>query len=114
MELHYAMYCDVAGLPMPDSLVQQYTGVKWIHVLRDLQSAWSYWRSGDLSIRHILKTWRGRKAFAVWSLRDPMPFIWALVRAIPTALEERRRHRESVDMASGIYGSEPNAERVNR
>jgi len=44
--LVYTAYCDLAGLPLPQNRVQKYTGVKWIYLRRDLQSAFSYWRRG--------------------------------------------------------------------
>ena len=74
VELLYAMYCDVVGLPMPDGLEQKYTGVKWIYLRRDLQSAAYYWRRGDLSLRKWWNSLRGQKAFALFSWSDPAPF----------------------------------------
>ncbi len=93
VELHYAMYCDAAGIALPSALDQRYTGVKWIHLLRDIQSAAYYWRAGDLTIFEILRSWRGRKAYAVWSVRDPLPFLWALVRSAAVMRAERRQLR---------------------
>jgi D-aspartate ligase len=74
VELLYTMYCDVVGLPMPDGLEQKYTGVKWIYLRRDLQSAAYYWRRGDLSLREWWNSLRGQKAFALFSWSDPAPF----------------------------------------
>jgi predicted ATP-grasp superfamily ATP-dependent carboligase len=82
VELHYAMYCDAVGLPMPANLVQKYKGVKWIHLLRDLQSAMYYWRKGELTFLQWLKSVRGRKAYAIFSWRDPAPFVAAVFEAI--------------------------------
>ena len=74
VDLLYTMYCDAVGLPMPDGLEQKYTGVKWIYLRRDLQSAAYYWRRGDLSLRKWWNSLRGQKAFALFSWSDPAPF----------------------------------------
>jgi predicted ATP-grasp superfamily ATP-dependent carboligase len=76
VELLYTMYCDVLGLPLPENRVQKYEGVKWISLRRDAQSAFYYWRRGELTLADWWKSWQGRKGYAVWSRTDPAPF-WA-------------------------------------
>lgn len=93
VELLYTMYCHVLGLPLPGSRQQCYTGVKWIYLRHDAQSAFAYWRRGELSLRSWWRSWRGRKAYAVWSLRDPGPFIADLRRAAVQGLRQVRRQR---------------------
>src|SRR5262249_12454624 len=39
VELLYTMYCDAAGLPLPDARVQRYVGARWIYWRHDLQAA---------------------------------------------------------------------------
>jgi len=75
VELLYTMYCDALGLPLPDNREQKYDGVKWIHLRKDLQSAFQYWRRGELTFRDWVRSLRGRKAFALFSWNDPMPFL---------------------------------------
>lgn len=41
VELLHTMYCDVAGLPLPNGRTQTYKGTKWIDVRHDLQSAFT-------------------------------------------------------------------------
>jgi D-aspartate ligase len=91
VELLYTMYCDAVGLPLPEDRQQKYEGVKWIHILRDLQSALYHSRRGDLTIREWWRSIRGRKAYAVFSWRDPLPFLAALYRGIPVMLSARER-----------------------
>lgn len=81
VELLYATYCDAIGRPLPANIKQTYQGVKWIYLRRDLQSAWYYWRRGDLTLREWWRSWRGRKVYAVFSWRDPAPFWNDLLRA---------------------------------
>jgi predicted ATP-grasp superfamily ATP-dependent carboligase len=85
VELLYTMYCDALGLTLPAARQQTYQGVKWIHVRRDLQAALVRWRRGELTIGQWWASVRGRKAFAVFSLRDPAPFffdIWDTLRVV--------------------------------
>ena len=78
VELLMTAYADAMGLELPKERVQVHTGVKWIHILRDIRSAWWYIRRGELSLGDWLSSIRGRKVYAVWSLRDPLPFLYAL------------------------------------
>jgi D-aspartate ligase len=82
VELLYTMYCDLTGMPLPEKREQQYGGVKWIYWRNDLLSAWHYWRKGEITARQVWQSWRGKKACAVFSWRDPMPFIADLGRSI--------------------------------
>lgn len=75
VELLYAMYCDAAGWPRPTRLEQRYRGVKWIHLHYDFRSALTYWRQGDLTFRDWRHSVRGPKAYALFSWRDPAPFL---------------------------------------
>jgi D-aspartate ligase len=75
VELLYAAYCDVAGLPLPDSLVQRYTGAKWIYWRGDLPAAFIAWRRGELTLREWGRSLRGRKSDAVFSWTEPLPFL---------------------------------------
>ncbi len=86
VELLFTMYSDVLGLPLPEARVQTYGKAKWIDLRHDLQSAFSYWRKGELTLWQWWSSWRGKKAFAYFSLRDPAPFIHDLWRAAGKAL----------------------------
>ncbi len=82
VELLYSKYCDLLGLPLPTNRVQKYEGVKWIYLRRDFQAALYYWKRGELSLGEWWRTFRGRKGYAVWSLRDQRPFwsdLWRLI-----------------------------------
>jgi D-aspartate ligase len=73
--LLYTMYCDVLGLPLPSNREQPYRGGKWIHFRSDLQSALYHWRRGELGLWEWLRSWRGVSADALFSWRDPVPFL---------------------------------------
>ena len=73
--LIYSMYCDLAGLPLPTPREQTYRGAKWIYFKNDLASSWHYWRKGELKVRDWMRSLRGYKRDAVFSWRDPIPFL---------------------------------------
>lgn len=93
VELLYTMYCHALGRPLPGAREQRYTGVRWIYLRHDAQSAFAYWRRGELTLRSWWRSWRGRKAYAVWSLRDPRPFFADVRRAAVQGLRGNRRTR---------------------
>lgn len=88
VELLYTMYCDLTGLPLPEKRVQTYQGVKWISLRRDIQSALYYWRRGDLTLKEWARSWRGKKAYAIFSWKDPVPFLYDLVKVFTIPLEK--------------------------
>ena len=75
VELHYTAYCDALGLPLPTARVQRYGRAKWIYFARDAASAWYYHRNGQITLRKWLRSLRGVKTDAVFSWRDPLPFV---------------------------------------
>jgi len=94
VELLYTMYCDAIGWSLPDNRRQKYTGTKWIHIRKDLQSSFHYWRRGELTLREWWRSWRGKKAFALWSRKDPAPFLadWKhAIRVYVSPVERKRR-----------------------
>jgi predicted ATP-grasp superfamily ATP-dependent carboligase len=82
VELVYTAYCDLAGLPLPENRTQMYRGAKWISFRRDFQSAWFYWRRGDLTLRDWARSWRGKKVDAIFSWRDPAPFLYDMLKPL--------------------------------
>lgn len=80
VELLYSAYCHAVGQPVPRT-PQQYVGTKWLDVRRDIQAAVAAHRRGELTARQWAASVRGRKAHAIWSLRDPMPFLTDLMHA---------------------------------
>ena len=96
VELMYTAYCDALGMPLPENRIQTYQGVKWIHLRKDLQSAFQYWRRGELTVSQWWKSIRGKKAYAVASWRDPRPFISDWLAAIGSILSSQRRKKRVI------------------
>lgn len=93
VELLMTMYNDLVGVPLPAERVQRYRGAKWIYVRRDLQACASLLLQRRISPAGILRSWRGRFSFAVFSWHDPVPFLADLLRAARHVLFARRRSR---------------------
>lgn len=97
VELLYSMYCDALGRPLPANLEQKYEGVKWIHLLRDIQSSFYYWGNGELTLMEWWKSIKGRKVDAVFDRNDPLPFIKALQHSFQVLLSPRERGKEDYE-----------------
>ncbi len=95
VELLYTMYCDAVGLPLPTDREQRYRGVKWMHLRKDLQSSLHYWKRGELTVGQWWKSRRGKKAYAMWSWHDPLPFFSDLRHALRSYLSPRERKRRA-------------------
>ncbi|MCI0399035.1 MAG: carboxylate--amine ligase [Chloroflexi bacterium] len=95
--LLYTMYCDALGRPLPANRQQMYRGAKWIYWRHDFQSALYYWRRGQLTLGDWWRSWRGRKACAVFSWNDPAPFLADLGQSVALFLglgkKKSRAHR---------------------
>ncbi len=82
VELVYSAYCDAVGLPLPENRKQKYQGAKWIYLRRDCQSALHYWRRGELTLGEWWKSLQGQKTDALFSWRDPAPFLLDLYKGL--------------------------------
>lgn len=86
-------YRDATGQSVA-SQTQAAKTVKWLLLLRDLAVSLFYWRDGRLTIRDWLASYRGPMVKALWSIDDPLPFLWSLWKV---AVKAARR-------ASGRFG----------
>ena len=114
VELLYTMYCDATGRALPEARVQRYVGARWIYWRHDAQAAFTAWRRGQLSLRDWARSWRGRKAEAVFSWSDPMPFAADLARAAARGFDAlaRRLHLLDPPERGSDEGAEPREKRL--
>jgi D-aspartate ligase len=91
VEFIYTAYCDAVGLPLPENRQQQYRGVKWMHLLRDIQATLYHGLRRELTPAQWWRSVRGVKTFAVLSWRDPKPFLTAAGQALFVMLSPRER-----------------------
>lgn len=92
VELVFTCYCHALGLPLPANREQRHVGAKWIHIRRDVQSAFYQWSHGQLTLRDWVASWKGARTDALFSWSDPRPF-WAdcarVARALPAHIRRR-------------------------
>ena len=100
VELVHTAYCDAAGLPLPTAREQRYGEARWLDLRRDLQAALVARRRGTLTLRAWLRWVRGPKAHAIWSRRDPRPFVSDLTGATRTGLRLIATGRDGGDRAA--------------
>lgn len=93
----YFAYCDAAGLPLPTVAPQPRKGC-WIQEEYEIFSVLHYLRQGELTLASWWRSSNGRRTWAYWSLRDPMPGIKLLsllllraVRRVVSGLAIRAR-----------------------
>jgi D-aspartate ligase len=106
IELLYTMYCDLTGLPLPPNREQKYQGTKWVYLRRDLQSAFHYWRKGELTLGGWLRSIWGIKQDAVFSWSDPKPFIADFGHGALSIFSRRKRRSriEKIDREQTVTG----------
>lgn len=105
VELIYSAYRDALGLAPLTHNHQTYRGVKWVYLRHDLQAAAVAIKAGELTPRAWVSSLRGPKAYAVWSLRDPLPFFVDIVHTV-----RQLRCRRASSGSGGMYPSQPLAE----
>jgi predicted ATP-grasp superfamily ATP-dependent carboligase len=71
----YTMYCDALGMPLPEPTAPKPRRAKWISLTRDLIASGAYFNKGRLTFRDWADSLRGINTFAVFSLKDPVPFF---------------------------------------
>jgi predicted ATP-grasp superfamily ATP-dependent carboligase len=86
VELMYLAYCDHAGLPAP-APGKPVAGYKWIAEDTFLTAAVRSFGSSKPSLRTLLQLARGKRIYAIWSARDPLPaLIYWFTRFLPDLL----------------------------
>jgi D-aspartate ligase len=96
VELLATMYCDLLDLPLPEARRQQYRGNKWIYWRKDLRAAFHCWRRGELTPLAWWRSIRGTRTPAIFSWRDPMPFVMDMWSAVFTSRRSKQRSLETV------------------
>jgi predicted ATP-grasp superfamily ATP-dependent carboligase len=79
INLEYLAYCDQVGLPkaMTNGFRE---GVKWIHEERDLKTSLQHLRAGEMTVGQWLKSYTGRRTYAISAWDDPTPVLAMLGR----------------------------------
>jgi len=88
VDLVYLAYLEHAGLPLPVTTCRE-RSVKWVaedgFITAVLQSIWRR----DGSFRRLLRLARGSRTYAIWSWRDPLPFlVYMSTRFVPALVAD--------------------------
>lgn len=81
VELLMTAYADAIDVPLPEHRTQQYRNARWVYLRHDLQAAIHGWRRGECTPVSWYRSLRGKRTWAVWSGRDPVPFFLDFLRA---------------------------------
>ena len=112
VDLMYLAYCEHAGLPMPQC--SRGSGdLKWIAEDTLFSAALRMMWKRDPRLRFVFRQARGKRIFAIWSPRDPLPLmaylaaglIPELVRSAIYAVKSavgRLQWRKQLDEAKGL------------
>lgn len=95
VNIPYVWYRDLTGEP-PLAADVASEGIRWIDEYRDIQASFSYWKSGELGFLDWLRSFRRLRVFAYASWKDPLPFLFVILRilyAIPRGLTRRLQRR---------------------
>jgi predicted ATP-grasp superfamily ATP-dependent carboligase len=89
MQISFPLKCGVnlpyiAYLDALDKDVEKYTPnqeqAKWLFIFQDIFSSWNSIVNGNLSLRKWIRSFKGKKEYAVFAWDDPAPFIIGFFR----------------------------------
>ena len=78
-------YCEYAGLPKPHTQVA-FTSCKWLAEDAFLLAALGLLWRREAGLGTLLRQARGKKMYAIWSIRDPLPFVMYLATTVPALI----------------------------
>ncbi len=77
LNLVLTAYCDIFNLPLPPANGFR-DGVKWVHEERDVKSSFIRLRTGELTLKQWLESYRGKRTYAISAWDDPGPLLHLL------------------------------------
>lgn len=73
----YILYCQMLG---KETIVHKAKiGARWVRLLTDIPTIVTEFLHGRMSLKQYFKTIHGKKRFAVFSFRDPLPFLIEII-----------------------------------
>ena len=86
VDLPYLLYRDMLGERFRVNDFEK--GVKWFRLMVDAPISVALIAKGKMNVRTYLRSWSGKRTFAVWSLKDPLPFL-AEILMVPYIIKIR-------------------------
>jgi hypothetical protein len=90
----WRMYATLAGVPLEPQRPQR-NGVKVVVPSLELMAAPAYVRAGDLSVRELLRSYRGVRTISGLSLADPVPLAAFVGGRVYNGVKARRSARDA-------------------
>ncbi len=106
VDLMYLAYCDCAGLPAP-VLPTAFTPCKWIAEDTFLLTALGLLWRREGGIRELFRQALGKKLYAIWSIRDPLPFVVYAARLVPDLMRLAWKATRHVSMNAMLARRKP-------
>ena len=73
VNLPYLLYSDMVDQNVKNGYFAE--GIKWMRLTTDIPTVVSEVLKGRMQLKDYVRSWKGEKEFAVFSLNDPLPFI---------------------------------------
>lgn len=80
VNLEARWYEDLTGIPLDPDAGAARTGVRWVDEYRDVMARREYRSTGESELASWLPSYRGCRAWALGSWRDPLPGLLVLAR----------------------------------
>jgi D-aspartate ligase len=77
VDMPYLSYLDMLGEEVNQDGFTK--GVKWMHLATDIPTSAIELLKGRMKLTEYLASFKGKKQFAVWSFKDPMPFVAEMI-----------------------------------
>jgi D-aspartate ligase len=94
VNIAFRAYCDLAQAN-PESTETPERIVRWVYIERDIKSSLYYLRRKELTLRELVRSYRGPRYYAEFSWRDPLPALMRLAQILIEGLSRRFSREQS-------------------
>lgn len=81
VNLPYIVYLDALGKDV-DQMIPKKEKMKWLFIYQDIPSSLKGIVNGDLSLREWIRSYKGKKEYAIFARDDPIPFFLGIVNIL--------------------------------
>ena len=74
MDIPYVAYLDALGQD-PEPLTYFREGIKWINEPEDYNSVLNHLKNGNITLKELVASYKGKRTYALKAKDDPLPFI---------------------------------------
>lgn len=89
LDIPYIAYIDAIGKTQrPSNSFKEY--IKWINEPLDIYSVLQYWKEQKYNLLKLLASYKGKRAYALMDIHDPLPFLFFLRKTFKKAVSKIR------------------------